>query len=220
MRLLICYRKGEAMLYDYLIKTYGENEPIFVADIKCADMSEGNIRQQIKRLSDAGLIKRYDTGIYFIPKKSIFKSGTQLSMQRVIEKKYLKDDDKRCGYITGVAFANQLGLTTQVAMECEVVTNKATKEYRETTLAKSRVIIRKPRVEVDEENYRILQFLDLIKDIDYYAEVSKAEQQARLTAYMKYYAMSFSDLEPYLQYYPDKIYKNLYETRLLYGISS
>lgn len=208
------------MLFDYLIETYGENEPIFVAEIQYANMSQGSIRQQIMRLTEMGRLKRYDTGIYFIPKKSIFKSGSQLSMNRVIEKKYLKDNEKRCGYISGIAFANQLGLTTQVAMTCEVVTNKATKDYRETTLAKSRVVIRKPRVTVDEENYKILQFLDLIKDIDYYAEVTGDELQKRLVAYMKRYAIMFSDLEPYLQYYPDKIYKNLYETRLLYGISS
>ncbi|MGN0143267.1 MAG: hypothetical protein ACI4AD_13660 [Roseburia sp.] len=208
------------MLFDYLIETYGENEPIFVSEIRCDNMSEGSIRQQIMKLAESGRLKRYDTGIYFIPKKSIFKSGTQLSMNRVIEKKYLKDNEKRCGYISGVAFANQIGLTTQVAMACEVVTNKATKDYRETTLAKSRVIIRKPRVKVDEENYKVLQFLDLMKDIDYYAEVTGDELQRRLIAYMKGCAIMFSDLEPYLQYYPDKIYKNLYETRLLYGIPS
>lgn len=208
------------MLYDYLIETYGENEPIFVAEIRYANMSEGSIRQQIMKMAESGKLKRYDTGIYFIPKKSIFKSGTQLSMNRVIEKKYLKDNEERCGYITGVAFANQLGLTTQVAMACEVVTNKTSKDYRETTLAKSRVVIRKPKVTIDEENYKLLQFLDLMKDIDYYAEVSGDELQKRLVAYMKLSSIVFSDLEPYLQYYPDKIYKNMYETRLLYGIPS
>lgn len=208
------------MLFDYLYKIYGENEPIFVAEIEYGSMSEGSIRQQIMKLAEAGMIKRYDTGIYFIPKKSIFKSGTQLSMNRVIEKKYLMDNDKICGYISGVAFANQLGLTTQVAMACEVVTNKATKDYRETTLAKTKVIIRKPRVAVDEENYHVLQLLDLMKDIDFYAEVTGDELQRRLIAYMKRCSIMFSDLEPYLQYYPDKIYKNLYETRLLYGIPS
>ena len=132
----------------------------------------------------------------------------------------MENNDKRCGYIGGVAFANQLGLTTQVPMTYEVVTNKATKDYRETKLANSRIILRKPRVTIDENNYRILQFLDLIKDIDYYSEVSGEELQKRLIAYMTGCAMMFSDLEPYLQYYPDRIYKNLYETRLLYGIPS
>lgn len=208
------------VLYEYLRKTYGENEPIFVADIAYADMTENNIRQQVKKLTDAGLLKRYDTGIYFIPKKSIFKSGTQLSMNKVIEKKYLQDENKRCGYISGIAFANQLGITTQVSMACEVVTNKATNERREITLANSRVIVRRPRVPVDEKNYRLLQFLDLMKDIDYFAEITGGELNKCLCAYMKANSIRFADLEKYLGYYPDKIYRNLFETRLLYGISS
>lgn len=208
------------VLYEYLKETYGENVPIFVSDIRYEGMTENNIRQQIKKMTDTGLLKRYDTGIYFIPKKSIFKSGTQLSMNTVIEKKYLQDNNERCGYISGIAFANQLGITTQVSMACEVVTNKATNDYRETTLAKSRVIIRKPRVRVSEQNYRMLQFLDLMKDIDYFSEISGEELKRCLYKYLEVNAIHFSDLEKYLKYYPDKIYKNMYETGLLYGIPS
>lgn len=216
----IFWTGGMNVLYEYLKETYGENEPIFVADIEYKNMSVNNVRQQVKKLTDAGLLKRYDTGIYFIPKKSIFKSGTQLSMNTVIEKKYLQDKNKRCGYISGVAFANQLGITTQVSMVCEVVTNKATNERREITLANSRVILRRPRVSVDEKNYRLLQFLDLMKDIDYFAEITGQELQKCLCTYLEANSIRFADLEKYLRYYPDKIYRNLFETRLLYGIPS
>lgn len=208
------------MLYEYLKKEYGENTPILISDIQIPDMSETNLRQQIKKLTDSGLLKRYDTGIYFIPGKSIFKSGSQLSLNQVIEKKYLQEQQQRCGYLSGITFANQLGLTTQVPMVCEVVTNKATKDYRETRLANSRVIIRRPRIPVTEQNYRCLQFLDLMKDIDTVSEVSGDALQRRLLAYMERFALRFSDLEPYLPYYPDKIYKNLYEARLIHGLST
>lgn len=206
------------MLYDYLKETYGENEPIFIADIQYEGMSMNCIRQQVKKMTDAGMLKRYDTGIYFIPKKSIFKSGSQISRDKVIERKYLKEDGQRCGYICGVMFANQLGLTTQVPMVCEVVTNKATNDYREVKLASSSVILRRPRVRVTDENFRLLQLLDLLKDIDFYAEQNAAERLARITAYMNAYRIRFSDLEKYLPYYPDKIYKNMYEMRLLNGV--
>ena len=208
------------MLFEYLRETYGENEPIFVSDIEYNGMSDNYIRQQVKKLTDAGLLKRYDTGIYFIPKKSIFKSGTQLSMNRVIERKYLQDKNERCGYVSGVAFANQLGITTQVSMICEVVTNKATNDRREITLANSRVIVRRPRTPVNEQNYRILQFLDLMKDIDYFAEITGEELQKCLCEYLEANSIRFADLEKYLGYYPDKIYRNLFETKLLYGIPS
>lgn len=206
------------MLYNYLKETYGENEPIFVADIKYEGMSTNYIRQQIKKLTDVGTLKRYDTGIYFIPKKSIFKSGSQLSRDKVIEQKYLKENGVRCGYVCGVMFANQLGLTSQLPMTCELVTNKATNDYREVKLASSSLILRKPRVKVTDKNFRHLQLLDLLKDIDFYSERDVDEQLTRITTYMNAYAIRFNDLDEYLSYYPDKIYKNMYEMRLLNGV--
>ena len=112
------------------------------------------------------------TGIYFIPKKSVFKSGSQLSLNDVIQCKYLQDETGLCGYISGVDFANQLGLTTQVPMKKEIVTNKATKDYREVMVGNAKVILRKPKVVVNEENYKVLQFLDLMKDIDLVSELT------------------------------------------------
>lgn len=207
-------------LYEYLVENYNENEPIFASEIQVEDISDVNLRQQLKKLTDSGKIKRFDTGIYFIPGKSVFRSGSQLSSYKVIEQKYIQNKKERYGYISGMMLANQMGLTTQVPMAYEVVTNKATKDYRETMLAKIRVIIRKPRVEVTEENYKTLQFLDLMKDIDYYSEVEGEQLQKRLLRYMQEMNLNFYMLEPYFSYYPDRIYKNMYETRLLYGISS
>ena len=207
-------------LYEYLIENYNENEPIFVSEIQVEGMTDVNLRQQLKKLADSGKIKRFDTGIYFIPKASVFRSGSQLSSYKVIEQKYIQNKKERYGYISGMMLANQMGLTTQVPMVYEVVTNKATKDYRETMLGKTRVIIRKPRVKVTEENYKPLQFLDLMKDIDNYSEVEGEQLQKRLLRYMQEINLHFYMLEPYLSYYPDRIYKNMYETRLLYGISS
>lgn len=208
------------MLYEYLKEQYGENEPIMISDICIEGITKNTLRQQIKKLTDAGLLKRYDTGIYFIPKKSIFKSGSQLSIDKVITSKYLRDMQETCGYVSGITFANQLGLTTQVSMMYEIVTNKATKDYRETSLAKTKIVLRKPRTRISEENYRILQFLDLIKEIDQIAEVSGDELTRRLLFYMKGIQLSFKELKDYLEFYPDRIYKNLYETGLLHGISA
>lgn len=208
------------MLYDYLKETYGENEPIFVSEIRYGKSSTNYIRQQIKKLTDEGKLKRYDTGIYFIPKKSIFRNGSQLSRDRVIEIKYLNAEGMRCGYIGGIMFANQLGLTTQVPMTCEIVTNKATNDYRRVRLASSTVVLRKPRVPVTQENYKVLQLLDLLKDIDFFAETDTQEQKDRIVQYMRSAGIRFEDLEQYLPYYPEKIYKNMYEVRLLNGISA
>ena len=203
-------------LYEYLLDNYKENEPIFLADLQVDGMTRTNVRQQIKKLTDTGKVKRFDNGIYFLPKKTIFKSGSQLAPEKVLECKYLRDKDERCGYVSGLMFFNQMGLTTQVPMMYEVVSNKATNDYRETSLAKSRVIVRKPKVPVTEKNYKDLQFLDVLKDVDVYSEVTGKPLQERLYRHMDDAHLSISEMEPYFAYYPDKLYKNLVETRVIY----
>ena len=204
-------------LYEYLLDNYKENEPIFLADLQVDGMTRTNVRQQIKKLTDTGKVKRFDNGIYFLPKKTIFKSGSQLAPEKVLECKYLRDKDERCGYVSGLMFFNQMGLTTQVPMMYGVVSNKATNDYRETSLAKSRVIVRKPKVPVTEKNYKALQFLDMLKDVDVYSELTGKPLQDRLYRYMDDANLSISEMEPYFAYYPDKLYKNLVETRVIYN---
>lgn len=205
------------MLYQYILDNYKQNEPIFLADLQIEGLSNVNLRQQIKKLVDTGKLKRFDKGIYFLPKKTIFKSGSQIAPESVLEYKYLRDKSKRCGYISGLMFFNQMGLTTQVPMLYEVVTNKATNEYRETSLAKSKVILRRPKVTITEDNYKVLQFLDLLKDVDVYSEVTGKPLQERLCQYMNDIDISIAEMEPYFSYYPNKLYKNLIETRVIFN---
>ena len=53
-------------LYEYLLKNYKLNEPIFLADLQIEGMSRANLRQQIKKLTDAGKVKRFDNGVSVI----------------------------------------------------------------------------------------------------------------------------------------------------------
>lgn len=207
-------------VYEYIENKYKQNEPIFLAELDIPDMKPVSVRQQMKKLTEEGRLKRFDAGIYYIPKKSMFRSGSTLSIDEVIRKKYLQDGVNRCGYVGGILFANQLGLTTQVPALYEVYTNKATTEYRETKLANLRVILRKPYCKIDTENAETLQFLDLIKEVVDISEVDGEELTKRLLGYMKKKNIRFESMKPFLQYYPDRIYKNMYEVGLLNGVSA
>ena len=198
-----------SILYQYLTENYKENEPFSLSDIQIKGMTDNNIRQQLKKLTDNEKVKRFDKGIYYLPKKSIFKSGSKPTLEKVLEYKYLRDQDRRCGYISGLLFFNQIGLTTQVPMQYEIVSNKAENEYLETSIAKSHIIIRKPKIPVTEKNYMALQFLDMLKDMDIYSELSGVNLQNRLVQYMRDTGLYTYDLEPYLSYYPDTFSKNL-----------
>ena len=208
------------MFYNYLLNKYGQNNPIFISDITYKKMTTNNIRQQIMNYVATGKLKRYATGIYYIPGTTIFKSGSPLSPSIVIEKKYLSASKNQFGYTSGINFANEIGITSQVPMSYEVVTNKASKDYRETTLASARIIIKKPRTKVTKNNYKYLQLLDLFKDIDMYSELDIKELRSKIKVYMEKAEIKFSDLEPFLSLYPDKTYRNMYLIGVLGGVST
>lgn len=203
-------------LYEYLVNNFELNEPIILSDLKIDGMSYDNLRQQMKKLVDDGKVRRYENGVYYLPKQSILNLDLGLNPETVLEYKYLTEDGKECGYMTGLMVFNQLGLTSQVPMVYEIATNKATNNYRETTVGKSRLIIKKPRTTVTKENYKILQFLDLILDVDIFSEVEGKELNNRLSKYMRDMNISVADMEPYFDYYPDRLYKNLVKTKVIF----
>lgn len=207
-------------VYEYLKRNYPENEPIFLSELSIPGMKNVSVRLQLKKLIEDAKIRRYDTGIYYLPGQSMFRSGSAPSADLIIRRKYLMNGTEQCGYISGIFFANRLGITTQIPMAYELSTNKATTDYREVRLAGLRVILRRPCVEVNAENAAALQFLDLMKDVADISEVRGQELTDRLLAYMEKMKLKFDSLKPYFQYYPERIYKNMYEAGLLDGVSA
>ena len=215
-------RKDERMslsddAYRYIEQNYQPGEPVFLADLDIPEMTQVAVRQQIGKLVEEGRLRRFDTGIYFIPKKTSFRSGSTLSMNDVIREKYLLEDGKVCGYVGGLLFANRLGLTTQVPALYEVFTNKASKEYRETKPGGIRVVVRRPYCRVDDGNVVVLQFLDLLKDVTAVSEVEGKELTERLLGYVKRERITFEAMDSFLPFYPERIYRNMYEAGLLVG---
>ncbi len=201
------------MLYEYLERNYKPNEPIFVSDIDLP-FSATNLRQQFKVLCDSGKIRRFDSGIYYIPSDSRLKGSTSMSADTVVRYKYIARNGCVDGYYSGYTFANQLGISLQVPYTIEVVSNAASAKVREISLKGQRVILRKPKTKITEQNCRVLQFLDLLKDIDLYTDESKEETSEKLSKYISDAKIKQSDIDTYISLYPDKVYRNLYEMRL------
>lgn len=73
-------------VYSYIENNYQPNEPIFLSELNIPGMKAVSVRQQMKKLTESGKLKRFDAGIYYIPKKSMFRSGSTLSVDEVIRK--------------------------------------------------------------------------------------------------------------------------------------
>ena len=201
------------MLYDYLIKNYKANEPIFVSDI-VLPVSDANLRQMFKALCDSGKIKRFDTGIYYVPKASILNNGVPLAADEVAVAKYIVRKGKVEGFYSGYTFANQLGISTQVPYVKEIVSNNASTRVKEVNVRNKRIILRRARTEITNENYVVLQFLELLKDLEQYYDISFEAVCERLKKYVRNENIKKVDVDKYIGSFPDKIYKNIYRTAL------
>ena len=58
------------MLKEYLEKTYGRNEPIFINEIRLEGVNDNSLRQSFTRMVKAGELAHFDTGVYYLPNSS------------------------------------------------------------------------------------------------------------------------------------------------------
>jgi len=206
------------MLYGYLIENFKPYEPIFTADIDI-DMVGNSLRPKLKELCDSGKLCRYDAGVYYLPGKMKLKGLTPISANTVAGSKYVNRRGKVRGYYSGYTFANQIGLSLQVPYVQEIVTNEASAKVREINIKGQKFIIRKPKAEVTEENVYTLQFLDFLSDIDKYLDGSPENIFDKLEKLIKDEKITKELIDTYISLYPTKVYKNLYETGVVYAIT-
>lgn len=161
------------IVYEYINKC-NLDEPLFLGEIKQYVINKHkndeinnlkNINVIINRMCKNNNLKQFYKGIYYKPVKNIF-GEMPLDKNKVIIRKYIKDENGNIkGYITGAKLFNQLGLTTQVANIINIVTNEC-KNYNEYKNEKLGVIIKKPKVRIDNDNYKYLQLFDIINNKD------------------------------------------------------
>lgn len=157
------------------IEQYPEDEPIFIEDIKKyvigkyeEDNKQENVLKNINvilnRLKNEGIIKAEYKGVYYKPIISMF-GAVPLNTNKLRKLKYLEDKDGNIkGYIVGAKLFNKLGLTTLVPNVTDIVTNEC--KYHKQYDKKLRTYITKPKIEITNENYRYLQFIDILDNKD------------------------------------------------------
>ena len=123
---------------------------------------------------------------------------------------------KRVGYYSGYTLANRMGLSAQVPLTEEITSNYAPAQVRELTIKNRKYILRRPVVEVTDENVAVLQFLDCLKDLEKCAEEEPKVCGRILSGYAREHALTKSAVDRFLAMYPLKIYKAIYETGVGY----
>ena len=89
------------MLYNYIKEHYKEAEPIFFSDLEREEITKSALNQQLKKLCDKGLLQKYDTGVYFIPKKSLLNSTIGPNADMVARYRFISKGDNVDGFYGG-----------------------------------------------------------------------------------------------------------------------
>ncbi len=122
----------------------------------------------IERLIAREVIKRVSTGVFYKPKKTAF--GELRPREEELLKPYLFVRNKRIAYITGTALYNRMGLTTQVHKIIKVASRSKRITVNTGSLQAKPV---KSYVDVSNDNYYLLEILDVLKDFTKIPDLDK-----------------------------------------------
>ena len=192
-------------IYMFIKNNYKASQPFFLKDLyaQFPEINEGTIRESIRRLLNEEKILKAKNGVYELPNPNRVLKSHVVNTSNVVEQTYIKDNKNNIiGYRSGINFANMLGLTSQTASVEVVYSNVVSNRKREIKLNKSRLIINAPRVEVTNENYKLLQVLDLLTEFEKYSEYDLKQVELKLLSYISNIKLSYGELERIVEAYP------------------
>lgn len=203
-------------LYESLLMNFGYNEPIFVTEILFKDYSRPWIYKELNKLCAEKKLIRFDKGIYYIPKETIF-GKTLLNPEKVIEKKYIRSDSEIFGFYSGQTLLNQFGMSTQMPNIIEICTNNESSKIRDVDIAHVKVRLRRSKIDVTKENEAVLRFLELMN----YVIPGNMDQfqKSALKRYVNENKITREDITRYAPVFPDKVMRNLIESEVIYSVT-
>ncbi len=201
------------MLLDYIKANFSEGEPIFLEELP--GNSRNYVSQEVKALIDKGFLEKLCNGVYYLSYTTLLGTKGQLSIDKYVSKKYLSKNNDVIGYRTGIEILNENGFTSQNSSTIEICSNLASTKQRKFNINGRKIIVYKPLAKVTRDNYKSLQFLDMMNVIDKYSEISFDEIKKKIKEYVKENSIDFSQVREYLPLYPDRVYRNLYNGGLM-----
>ena len=203
-------------LYNYLIETYGFNEPIISKDVAYKEYSRQWLYKEFNKLCECVKIIKYEKGLYYIPTKTVL-GNSLLDPKKVIEKKYINNGEDTIGYYSGVTFLNQLGISTQMPNTIEIYTNNESANVRDVSVGKQKVLLRRARTEINKENAAVLSLLELMNFVP--ASFFDEDRRKTINLYIVTNKISRKSITKYAPVFPDKAMRTLVESEVIYSVA-
>ncbi len=205
------------MLVDILKKRFKLNEPIFTSEILeiMQEYSRQRVYQMISEATKNGTLVRFDNGIYYLPKETEFGLST-LSIDSVVNKKYIKNNGNTFGIYGKYVIELNFLVSYQVPNLIEVITNNESRRVREISIRGQRVLLRKSRVPITNENEGAYTLMELFNNMDIRQFQENSMIRDSVLNYVKEKQITRSSLINLADAFPSKVMKNIAISGVLY----
>lgn len=150
---------------------------------------------------------RYQKGVYYKTVHTPF-GVAGIDTTELIKRTYLVNGDEVIGYESGPSYMNKIGLTTQMPNMTYIVT---TRTRYTTEDKKDGIYLIKPVIQINRDNYRYLQLLDML-DNKMKVKIEADNYQEILRKQIGTFGLSFERLIGYAKYYNNNnVYAGLSE---------
>lgn len=193
-----------------IMDAFDEREPIVRDEIQdvLKIKNINTLNQMVSYLVSFGILKRYENGIYYVPSSTKKFSHLKPSLKDVIDKKYLQ---KNQGIRTGSYLLYKYKFTSQVSSFYEILSNNVSIHTRSKHLYDGKVVVSYPPFEINIENSHVLEFLELIKYLDY-SDYNMDKSKSQLLTILDSLGLKKEEIIHYSEYYKGKRYAGFRET--------
>ncbi len=162
------------------LKKYKPGSIFGYKDLKLNNSEFSAAAKTIERLKKKGIIKSLSPGVFYKPVKSVF--GELRPSEDEILKSYLFKNGKREGYITGLSLFNSMMLTTQIPRIIKIAYFNKRVSFDTGSL---KIESAKSYVNITDDNYNLLQLLDVLKDFNKIPDLDRESAVNIITSKIK-----------------------------------
>ena len=202
-------------MLQYLIRTFGYNQPFTISEVEYKDFSRTWKYNCITKLCEKGDVVHLERDVYYVSKKNKF-GIVPFNAMKLIEKRYIQDDEKVTGYYVGQYLLYELGLSKVNPKTIEIYSNYETQRSKVVNICGKRLLLHKPRTKIDKFNAPVLCFLELMNGID--TETLDEYKRKLISDYIAENRITQRQITKYIPYFPDKTCRNLIESEVIYRV--
>ena len=184
----------------FLRKHYVANDLIFLEDVKIEGMGYPVIKRAFQNLCKHKIVYNQMEGLYSL-------TSFDVTAERVIYEKYICRGHQTIGFLYGESLAYELGIINEKPDMIYIVTNKeAVLHGRVKTVLGKKIRIRGSETLVTDENYKILQVLDMLRMRFRFGW----NVYPKLREFVKENRIVLESFEPYIELFAEHVRNDLF----------